>query len=278
MYEYLCYFAIYSFLGWCTEVAYAAINSGRFVNRGFLNGPVCPIYGFGMIIVIFCLTPLMDNKWFLFLGAVLLTSTLEWITGFALEKIFHGKWWDYSKVPFNLNGYICLKFSIMWGLACIIIMDIIHPAIGIMVNHFPATAGRVLLSLIFMVMLTDAITTVVTVNNLNKQLARLDDISQKLRMVSDELGENIYESVSAIKEKSEIIKERSGELKEEIEKKAEKLEKKAEEFKRELKNAYEEEIGRGFFGQKRIIKAFPDLRSIKNGEHLTKLKERLKQL
>ena len=285
MYEFLCYFVIYSFLGWCMEVAYAAVNSGRFVNRGFLNGPVCPIYGFGMIIVISCLTPLLYNKVFLFLGAVVLTSALEWVTGFALEKIFHGKWWDYSEMPFNLNGYICLKFSIMWGLACVLIMDVIQPVIFTIVSKLPVTAGWILLSAICAVMLADAISTVVTVNNLNKQLARLSEISEKLREVSDDLGENIYESVTTIKEKSEAIKERSEELKEELERKAEGLEKRAEalekragDFRNELRNAYEEEIERHFFGQKRMLKAFPNLKSIANGEHLTKLKDKIKQL
>ncbi|MHC1723941.1 MAG: putative ABC transporter permease [Aminipila sp.] len=271
MYEYLCYFVIYAFLGWCTEVAYAAVNSGRFVNRGFLNGPVCPIYGFGMTIVIVCLTPLMHNKIILFLGAVLLTSALECVTGFALEKIFHGKWWDYSKMPFNLNGYICLKFSVLWGLACIIIMDVIHPVISSIVLEIPLVIGKILLTLLLTVMLIDVIETVITVNNLNKQLAHLNEISEKLRMVSNELGENIYESVTVIKEKSEVVKERSEELKEE-------LEKKAEVFKNELKKAYEEEIERRFFGQRRLIKAFPDFKSIKNGEHLAKIKERIRQL
>lgn len=271
MYEYLCYFVIYGFLGWCVEVAYAAVNSGKFVNRGFLNGPICPIYGFGMIIVIVGLTPLMHNKVILFLGAILLTSALEFVTGFALEKIFHGKWWDYSKMPFNLRGYICLKFSIMWGLACIIIMDVIHPVISTFVADIPVTIGKILLSLTLSVMLADVIQTVITVNNLNKQLAHLDEISEKLRTVSNELGENIYEGVTMIKEKSEMVKELSGELKEG-------LEKRAEEFTIELKKAYDKEMERRFFGQRRLIKAFPDFKSIKNGEHLAKIKERIRQL
>ncbi|WP_312091770.1 putative ABC transporter permease [Aminipila sp.] len=271
MYEYFCYFVIYSFLGWCMEVAYAAVNSGKFVNRGFLNGPVCPIYGFGMITVIACLTPLMYNKIYLFLGAVLLTSALEWLTGFILEKLFRGKWWDYSNMPFNLNGYICLKFSILWGLACIIIMDVLHPAIRIIVAEIPVLAGKSFVAVSFTVMLVDLIGTVVTVNKLNRQLAHLDEISERLRMVSNELGENIYEGVTAIKEKSDVIIERSEELKEE-------LERKAEELKNELRKAYEEEIGKRFFGQIRLIKAFPDFKSIKNSDHLAKLKEKIRQL
>ena len=82
LYQFLWIFFIYAFLGWCTEVSYAALNTGKFVNRGFLNGPVCPIYGFGVVIVLACLTPLKGNFVLLFLGSVVLTSALEWITGF----------------------------------------------------------------------------------------------------------------------------------------------------------------------------------------------------
>ena len=80
MYQFLCIFFIYAFLGWCTEVSYAALQTGKFVNRGFLNGPVCPIYGFGVVIIIACLTPLKKNLLLLFLGSVVLTSLLELAT------------------------------------------------------------------------------------------------------------------------------------------------------------------------------------------------------
>ena len=83
MYLLLWIFFVYAFLGWCTEVSFAALTSGRFVNRGFLNGPVCPIYGVGVVIVLFFLDPLRGNTFLLFLGSVLLTSLLEWVTGFV---------------------------------------------------------------------------------------------------------------------------------------------------------------------------------------------------
>ena len=106
-YELVWIFIIYAFIGWCTEVSYAALDRGIFVNRGFLNGPYCPIYGCGVVIVVAVLTPLKDNLLILFAGSFLLTSILEYITGFILEKVFHNKWWDYSNKPFNLHGYIC---------------------------------------------------------------------------------------------------------------------------------------------------------------------------
>ena len=113
--ETLWLFLIYAFLGWCTEVAFAAVTRGKFVNRGMANGPICPIYGFGVLAVLFCLQPFRGNFFLLFLGSVVVTSLLELVTGWALEKFFHDKWWDYSNEPFNIKGYICLRFSILWG-------------------------------------------------------------------------------------------------------------------------------------------------------------------
>ena len=116
VYQLLWYFFIYAVLGWCVEVIFCTATTGQWVNRGFLNGPLCPIYGFGMVIVLLCLTPLQGSLPLLFLGSFLLTSALELVTGFVLKKAFHTTWWDYSDQPFNLGGYVCLGFSLAWGL------------------------------------------------------------------------------------------------------------------------------------------------------------------
>ena len=125
-FQILWYFYIYGFLGWCSEVAFAAVAHGKFVNRGFLNGPVCPIYGFGMSLVLLVLLPFSDNIPLLFIGGALLTSAIELVGGWALKKFFHTTWWDYSDQPFNLGGYICLKFSILWGLCVVVVIRIVH--------------------------------------------------------------------------------------------------------------------------------------------------------
>ena len=140
-YEVVWIFVIYAFIGWCTEVAYAATEKGVFVNRGFLNGPYCPIYGCGVLIVVAVLTPLKHNLIILFLGSFLMTSLLEFFTGFILEKAFHNKWWDYSDKPFNIKGYVCLKFSILWGLACSFIMLVLHPIIYRFIKTIPHMLG-----------------------------------------------------------------------------------------------------------------------------------------
>ena len=173
VYEIISYFFIYAFLGWCCEVIFAAVKEGRFVNRGFLNGPVCPIYGFGVITVLMILWGVKDNFVLLFFGSVLLTSVLEYVTGYILEKFFHMRWWDYSSEHFNIKGYVCLKFSILWGLACLIVVDIVHPAIENLVLHLPVRLTVVLLCVLTFAMLADAIITAIGISNTNKYLKLL---------------------------------------------------------------------------------------------------------
>ena len=108
LYDMMYYFFIYAFLGWTAEVIFAALKNGKFVNRGFLNGPVCPIYGVGMAVLVLLLNPLKNSWWLLFFAGAAFCSILELVTGFVLDKIFKTKWWDYSNEKLNLKGYICI--------------------------------------------------------------------------------------------------------------------------------------------------------------------------
>lgn len=216
IYEFLWIFIIYAFLGWCTEVSYAALDTGKFVNRGFLNGPYCPIYGCGVVIVVSILTPIKNNLFILFLGSFLLTSILEYITGFILEKVFHNKWWDYSDKPFNIKGYVCLKFSIYWGLACTFIMDILHPLIYHGIRMIPHILGIIVLCLFMGVFIADCCITISTILKFNKRLKMMDELAVQIHKISDEIGENIYESVTDIMEKSEEFQKTHAEIIEKI--------------------------------------------------------------
>ena len=144
LYQILAYFLVYSCLGWCLEVVYAAATTGQIVNRGFLNGPVCPIYGFGMVIVLFDLTPFARSTLALYIGGVILPSALELVGGWALYKLYHTRWWDYSDKPFNIGGYICLEFSLLWGVGTLVMMKAIHPTIAGLVELVPPFIGFIL--------------------------------------------------------------------------------------------------------------------------------------
>lgn len=302
MYHLLWTFFVYAFLGWCTEVSFAALTSGRFVNRGFLNGPVCPIYGIGVVIVLFFLDPLRENTFLLFVGSVLLTSLLEWLTGFVLEKIFHQRWWDYTNEPFNLGGYICLRFSIAWGLACLIVVDIIHPSILWLIRLIPHTMGIVFLAVFSAGMLVDLAATVRTITRMNRQLTQLDELAGRIKDMSNELGENLAERVIDVAERGNDLKEDFQEnledVKDALAQRREDLQENLDDVKdalvqrkmqyqmdqaerqeqrqrdlAELRAKLEEAMNRPIFGQRRLMRAFPKMRSTTHTQALERLRQ-----
>ena len=253
LYQTVWIFLIYAFLGWCAEVAFAAVHKGKFVNRGFLNGPVCPIYGVGMLIVVTLLWNLRDNLILLFLGSAALTTALEFATGWVLEKFFHDKWWDYSDKPFNVKGYICLEFTILWGLAAAFVVGAVHPFVFMLIKKTPFILGIIIMAVFLAVFVTDLVITVVALARLPKKMSAMLEAEKALKALSDKIGENISETAINAKAKGDELVEESKPKLEEL--KAE-YEKKAAEYKRQFES-------RGFV-HKRIFKAFPNL---KNGHY-----------
>lgn len=198
VYALLCYFVIYAVLGWCLEVCFCTVNTGQLVNRGFLNGPVCPIYGFGMVIVITVLTPVADNIPALFFCGALLTSALELAAGWVLKKLFHTSWWDYSDVPFNLGGYICLKFSLAWGAAAAAVMRLLQPLIAALVEAVPRPLGTVLLCAAFAAFACDLAVTVNGILKLNRDLGRIAGVARLLHTGSDKIAESLGGTALAV--------------------------------------------------------------------------------
>ncbi|WP_083273346.1 putative ABC transporter permease [Geosporobacter ferrireducens] len=156
------FFAIYSFLGWLMETIFASINERKLINRGFLTGFFCPIYGFGAILIV------QSSKWVtvvfedystsLFISilfSILLVTALEYITGLALEKVFNCKWWDYSNNAMNLKGYICLQYSLLWGILAFFLVQVAHPALSELVFSVPVSTKGYIATLIILYFLTD---------------------------------------------------------------------------------------------------------------------------
>ena len=195
IYSLLLYFFIYSFLGWCTEVAYATVKERRFVNRGFLNGPWCPIYGVGVSAVVTLLDGFRDSLLLLYLSSLVLVTLIEGMTGVIMDKIFHHKWWDYTGLPLNIGGYVCLLFSVVWGVACVVIVKAVHPLVGDLCALIPLGAGILILSVLSAALAADLTVTVGGILRWNRQLDAMEKIAADLRELSGKMGENIYENV-----------------------------------------------------------------------------------
>ena len=159
LYEAFAYFFVYSFLGWIAEVGFHAVTRGEFVNRGFLNGPVCPIYGFGVTSILLILGDLINKPWVVLLVGIALPTLIELLTGWILDRFFHNKWWDYSNCKFNFKGYICLSFSILWGIAAVCVICVLHPAIKWLVNLLTDPWATVTVSVLLAIILADSVVT-----------------------------------------------------------------------------------------------------------------------
>ncbi len=193
LYYLTAFFLLYSFLGWVLEVVYHVISIGKVINRGFLNGPVCPIYGFGMLAVLLILHPFSDNLLLLYVGGTIFATLIELVGGFILFKLFNMRWWDYSEEPFNLGGYICLKFSLAWGFCIIFAMKVVHPVVEMNVSLLDGVVGHILVLILWIIFFVDFVITVLTVMELNKDLEEINKIAARMRHFSDRLTEKIGE-------------------------------------------------------------------------------------
>lgn len=130
-------FIIYAFIGWVIEVIDAYIKTGKFVNRGFLIGPYCPVYGVGCTLMIILLSKYLDDIVVLFFMCIVTFSILEYMTSFVMEKLFKARWWDYSNKKFNINGRICLETMIPFGLGGVFVMYVVNPVIMYVLTSMP---------------------------------------------------------------------------------------------------------------------------------------------
>ena len=251
LYEASWIFFIYAFLGWICEVIFAALE-GRSLDRGMLFGPVCPIYGVAMLAIIFALYPLKDNVFLLFTGAVILTTAIELSGGFVLEKIFHERWWDYSDLRFNFHGYICLKFSLLWGIGASLVIGAIHPLIYGVIEKIPARIGLPILIVVFTVFAVDFVLTVIALIKLPREMRAMVEAEKTLQQLSNKIS-------IALGSVALVAANKGGEL---VDEQKVKLTKLKEEYSKKLEEFRKLAESRGFT-KSRIFKAFPDL---KNGK------------
>lgn len=176
-------FFLYGFAGWCVEVIFHAASMGKFVNRGFLIGPICPIYGYGLVAVILLLAPVQDKVFLVYFGSVIICSVFELIVGWVSEKFMHTRLWDYSDNAFNIGGYVCLGFSLLWGVGCLCILYIFHPMVMklvMLIQSIPHTHGNVMLGILSAMLLADLGITGFNALKLDAHMRAIDTRSPRL--------------------------------------------------------------------------------------------------
>ena len=194
---------IYSVLGWLVETIYCRIFEKKWSWRGFFIGPYCPIYGFGSVFVIILLSPFIENPFNLFVLSIIITSVLEYITSYVMEKLFNAKWWDYSQFKFNINGRICLLNSLEFGILSVVLLYFIHPYISKFVLLIPEQTLYIIDVIILIILTVDLTVTLNNLLNFKEKLKTLSEFAEKLKENGNEkLSElAIHKELSMLKEK-----------------------------------------------------------------------------
>ncbi len=249
------YFMIYSFLGWACETVYCSIPAKHFINRGFLNGPFCPIYGCGALFIVAVLEPYVNNVFLVFILGMIFTSVLEYVTSFLMEKLFHCKWWDYSDKPLNLNGRICLKNSLLFGVMSVVVMFFVHPWIRNMVSALSPLTREIISAALLIYFAFDLVLTVRSVLKLNSRL-------KKLRQLKQELLEAVHQKEL---EREATFNELLEQLKTASSQKLASFQARAQTLRDDNRLL-----------QRRLLKAFPNLKTPRYSEQLEAIKAALR--
>ena len=186
-------FFLYSFLGWILETTYAAIRQKRFVNRGLVNLPFCLLYGFAAIFISIFGHEL-DGIW-LYIGSVILATVFEWIAGHLIERFYLERWWDYSNVRFNLDGYVCLPVSAFWGVLAFIMMKWGNSLFLSLFHLLPKTAGYVILWVIGTLLVIDILATLIIWNGKSRDMERWIAVDNELSNISSKISRGIYKRI-----------------------------------------------------------------------------------
>lgn len=226
---YILIFFIYAVAGWIMESTSISIRNKKFVNRGFLIGPVCPIYGYGVVLVSILLHKYQDDMIITFFMSIIICGLLEYFTSFFMEKIFNARWWDYSQRKFNINGRVCLENLVLFGLASCFIIYIVNPFLIGKIEMIPSNIQTIIITTLLVIHLVDNIVSYKIILNLKQVSNEIKDntieISEKVRKIIHSKSifhRRLVDAFPNIKEKVQFkkwtIKEKLEDLKERIKK------------------------------------------------------------
>lgn len=254
---YFLLFMIYAVMGWCIEVIGKLIETKKFINRGFLIGPYCPIYGYGAILITFLLKKYTEDPIALFIMAILVCGVLEYLTSYFMEKIFKARWWDYSQRKFNINGRVCLNTIIPFGLLGLFIMYVTNPFFLQILGRLPEVWLNILFWTLLTIYVADTIASTVVISYIKKalkfvgkELDNTEEITKKIKEVLTQKSAlhrrllKAYPKLEAVKLK---IKEKKEEIKQQVEEQTREIKKQIKNQKDGIKQQIEEqkvEIGK----------------------------------
>lgn len=257
-YSYCILFFIFSFLGWVMEVTLTLITDKKFVNRGFLLGPCCPIYGCGCLLLNLLLQNYVNNIIVLFILTMFTCSLLEYITSFLMEKIFKLRWWDYSQMRFNINGRICLETIIPFGLLGCFVTYVSNPIIFKYLEMLSELSLKIISGICFTIFLADNIISYNVIASFKKTVRTInkgeikdntEEITRKVREIL--MGKSFFKKrlmeaypnlQAKIKEKAKQIAQKAKEVKVEMTDKVENVKEKITQSANELKENIEEKM------------------------------------
>ena len=214
----LTYFLIYSFLGWCVESIYKSIRQKKLVNSGFVFGPMCPIYGFGSIIMYLFLDDLSNKPILTFCLGFVVLSIWEYIVGIFLEKIFHTKYWDYFNNRFNLQGRVCLLNSTFWGILSVLFIDILNPLVTNILDQIDLKVIFYVDVIIYAILAIDIIISIINTFKITEKLKYVDELNNKIKEKleeiknkgrNSEIGETLQDALEELKAKRDILVQKS---------------------------------------------------------------------
>ena len=242
--NYFLWFLAYSLFGWVYESVYCSIVEKKWVNRGFLSGPICPIYGAGAVLFLLMLQSIASPV-LIFLVGMISASLLEYVTSWVLEALFHTRWWDYENFRFNLNGRICLLGALVFGAFAVVLLKWVHPLVSRATEQVPEQVRWILAAVLLAVLLVDGLVTLARLIHFTNRLAALQAAMNQFVKGAKAQAEHLWTSFSRRLEESLPNAERIRAL---------------------LQSLTAQE--------KRLLRAFPKVRSLRFNEALLRIKQR----
>lgn len=280
----LYWFFLYGCIGWGVEVVYAAIKERRLVNRGFLCGPICPIYGCGMVVLnwtVAALAPSGEGKSVstvaVFFVGMVLTTAIELVGGWTLFKIYHIRWWDYSNMKFNIGGYICPQFSLLWGLGSVLMIKVVHPLLARGSSPMPFNIMLIVDVVLLVLFVVDVAASTAAAIGLNKYLREIDELRAKLRVTSDKLttvlGTGAMTADTILDEQKLQLALAKLEGRENADVLRAELTIRAAALREKLTSAEHDHLG-----TRRLLRAFPDMKSLNYADTLAATRAAMRRL